>query len=319
MWGLLATASLITAGITLPDYTGGTRLGALGEIGDIWGNPGTQFGLLDGGGQIATAPDSSFCVIKDNRGVRTRSYQFWWEKGGVRDSLIVAATDTLDLYVQPGEALQLTAQDGGWPLVSGPVTFEVAPEGGTIQCRVLGRSVTHFSPYVMMTKRLAKPWAEAGWDFLAQGNPTRIGLPAGEEFEFVIRAVDPRYDFLLRGASPPIRVQTFVEAEPVVGPSVFRAWWVNGWTQQVAFEDSLGSETSSIDPATVQASDFVRLHDGVEKNPTSVSEMRWGWYFSLGGSREPGVWETLVLPGAVADTLGNVNADTLRSVEVVSP
>lgn len=103
-----------------------------------------------------------------------------------------------------------------------------------------------------------------------------------------------------------------------VGPELSRAWFVNDWTLRFAFEDSLGSESSSIDPATVEPSDIVLTKNGVPVTFTSVS-FHWGWYFSANVARqESGAWRFKIKAGAVADTLGVTNA-VADSVEWIEP
>lgn len=101
------------------------------------------------------------------------------------------------------------------------------------------------------------------------------------------------------------------------GPDLTRAWWANGWTFRFAFEDSLGSETSSIDPATVEQTDFQLTHNGVPV-PLGTPNFHWGWYWSFGGTQAPGAWKFRVDANSVADTMGVYNSQP-DSVEWVEP
>jgi len=243
----LAVAALATASITLPDYGGGTRLGFLGDFGVLVGDPDTEFGHLDGGGRIAVAPDSSFAILRETREVEIRGYTFTITRhdGSVAehpvapgDTLTIPASDHAEF--PEGAKYTVEVQDGGWPVQSGQMTFEVPGCGQAMECRVITRRTSHLPPYQMMTKRADKPANESNWDFLNADEEKIVGLAEDETYTLNFRAVDPRYD-ILRGASPPLVIEGRACDEPLPAPTieVTHAEWESDWNVAVTFSDSL--------------------------------------------------------------------------------
>lgn len=98
------------------------------------------------------------------------------------------------------------------------------------------------------------------------------------------------------------------DPDPGVGPKLTTARFQVSWTLLFSFEDSVGSQTSSVDPATVAADDFVLTRDG-EVQPLGSPVFRNGWYFTASASEAPGAWKLLVKPNAVADLAGVFNSE----------